>query len=266
MPYTEFDGKTTFVRQKLTSSALNAIEQGVQDELEERQDALSLPGVVTGAALSISSTNILIAAGTIYVDGHRFTPAASAVAFSASNGAGTYYIYVDPSNHTTPYTKSTVSPGAGYLLLGQVAWDGASVLSSLVDYRRMGLIYHEVQMHISGALSGGEDAMAIHGGGTDGRSFWVEGVKGLLEETGSAAGPTYLSAYAGAGGSETALWTTGSRRVIIQHADANRAVATSGEPQASARTVAIGQVIRVRVDQAATGAQDAHVVVYGRLL
>ncbi len=265
MPLSEFDGKTTFAaRAKLPAATLNAIEQGVQDEIEERAEMITLNGVVSGCALSISTTNVLIGAGSAIVEGKRYTPAASAIPFTAADGVGTYHLYVDPTNDTTPYQKAIADPGAGFLVLGLVTWDGASVLSGLVDYGRMGLVYHELQFHVAGALTAGDDAICIYGG-SDGRSFKIEGVKGLLENAGYAGGPTLFAAYAGAGAAELAIWATGSRRVSIAANTAYRTVYSGGEPEQN-QTVSPGQVVRLTVDVAATGAADARGVVYGRLV
>lgn len=270
MPFTEATGRKTWAaKEKVTSAALNAWGDGDQTEMEERMEAHTLNGVESGCAISISTTTIVIAAGVAWVEGKRYTPANSTISFSASDGANTYYLYIDPTNDTSPYQKATSDPGAGYLILGTVVWNGSTTLSGLVDFKRMGLVYHEMQISIPGALSDGSDGFCVYGG-SDGRSFWIEGVKGMLENNGTGNGPTYLSVYQGVGGSEAAVWNAAGQRLFFAHGDTDRVVKSGAEPKQN-RTVAADSVVRVRVDNAANGAvaagaADAWLVVYGRLV
>jgi hypothetical protein len=269
MSFKEADGRKTWAaKEKITSAALNAWGDGDQTEMEERMEAHTLNGVESGSALSISGTDIVIAAGVMWCEGKRYEPAASTIAFSGSDGSGTYYLYVDPSNDTTPYQKQVGDPGDGYLVLGTVVWNGADTLSALDDIKRTGIVYHEEPVHISGALSDGSVGHAVYAG-ADGRSFWVQGIKGMLGDNGSGNGPTYLSAYQGVGGSEAALHTTGTRRLWFAHGDTDRLVKEGGEPEQN-RTMAPGNVLRIRVDGMGAGigvgATDAWVCAYGRLV
>jgi hypothetical protein len=268
----EIDGKTTqAAKQTATSSFINTLQTGLQAEFEERMEAHTLNGVESGCAISISTTTIVIASGVAWCEGKRYEPANSTISFSASDSAVLHYLYIDPTNDTTPYQKATADPGAGYLLLGEVTWNGSDTLSGLVDYKRMGLVYHEFQLNIPGSLSDGDDAFGVYGG-SDGRSFWLEGVKGIMENCGTGNGPTYHSVYkvSGSDGSEAAVWNAAGQRLFFAHDDTDKATKSGAEPVQN-RTFAAGDSVRARVDNAANGAvaagaADAWLVAYGRLV
>jgi hypothetical protein len=259
MAYKEFDGK--FVptgATKVGSTAFDNVFDGLQAELEERMEAAGLNGIESGCALSISTTNISIATGVLWVEGRRFEPAPSTIAFTAGDGNNTYYLYVDPTDTGSPYKKSTSDPGAGYLVLGTVAWNGSDTLSSLVDYSVTGMEAWEFHAQVVGAVSADTIGFCILP-----FNVWIESVSASLENCGTAAGPSYIDVHGGAGGSEATIFTTQSRRPTIAHDGTDGAVYTSGVPDGTRKFTA-GQKLLVIVDAASTNAADLAVVVKGR--
>jgi len=259
MAYTRYDGyDLPTAGEDVSPTWAQTLLDGLVAEYEERMEAASLNGIESGCEPTISTTNISIAAGVMWVEGRRFEPAPSTVAFSAGDGANTYYVYVDPTATTSPYKKSTADPGAGYLVLCTVAWNGSTTLSALVDLRAWGIEAWEHHSHVIGAVTADTIDMVVLP-----YNVWIEGVKGSLEECGSAAGPTYVDVHGGAGGSEATIFTTQSRRLTIADTDTNGAVYSSGVPDGTRKFTA-GQKLLVQVDGISTGPTDLAVCIYGR--
>lgn len=260
MAYKEIAGKfTPSSSLQVSSSQIDTFYDGLQAEVEERLEVASLNGVESGCACSIVSTTISIAAGVMWVEGRRFEPAPSTVAFSAADAADTYYIYVDPTDTSSPYKKGTSDPGAGYCVLCQVDWNGSDTLSNLVDLRPWGIEAWEYHVpSVLGAVSADTIAMIALP-----YNVWIDEVSGSLEVCGTGGGPTYVDVHGGAGGSEVTIFTTQSRRLTIAHDDTDGAVYTSGVPDGITKFSA-GQKLLVIVDAASTGAEDLAVTLKGR--
>jgi len=225
-------------------------------EFEQRSAAGWLDGVTAGMDCSINGTAVDIAAGQAYVQGKLFT-GASSVSFSAGDASGTYYVYIDPNDASSPYEKATTQPGAGYLVLCSVQWDG-SALSNLVDLRPMGLVAACLRFNVSGAVSAGTIAYALID-----RDFWIEDVQIMLASTGSA-GSTIVDVHVGASGAAPAsIFTDQTRRPQLDSTSADYSVAVSGIPDTN-RLANAGYVVQVDVDQAATDAAGLAVLVRGR--
>lgn len=257
----EIDDKFTPTNgQDIDGPEIDAYYDGTQLEFEERMEAWSQNGIESGGALSIVSTDISIAAGVFWVEGRKFEPAPSTIPFDAGDASNTYFLWVDPTDIASPYKKGTSAPGNGFLLLGQVAWDGASVLSALVDYGRQGIVALVIPFNVVGAVAVDEIGFWINPG-MDGRGFWIEGVKGSCEETGSA-NSTDIDVKTGAGGSEASILSSGTL-LSIDNTDTNGAVISGTEPDQN-RLVAAGQKLIAEVTAIATSAADLCLIVFGR--
>ncbi len=259
MSYSEFANKPVLSVGDLADPAqMNAAFDGLQDEFEARMSAWALDGVLAGMECSIAATGteVQIASGQAYVSGKRFTGGAS-VGFSAADAAGTYYIYVDPADEASPYKKAAAQPGAGKLALCSVSWDG-SALSGLEDLRPWGIVRACLRFSVAGAVSAGTVAVSVLD-----RDMWIERVDITLADTGSD-GTTIVDVHIGdAGGEPASIFADQTRRPQLSSADPNFSVAQSGAPDTN-RLAQAGQVMRVDVDSAATGASGLGVVIVAR--
>lgn len=255
---TEFEGKIAYATKQVpTGAEFTGLQDGIQAEIEERQDAWATSGVLSGGACTIDGTDVDVATIDAYAQGKRYQGSDS-VTFTGSDPADDYYIYLDPADDVTPLTKSAVEPTGDELVLCVVTWNGTDTLSALVDLREWGIEKAAYHVQVIGAVSADTIGIIILD-----RDFWIETVKSSLENCGTAAGPSYVDAHAGDGGSETTIWTTQSRRITIAHDATDGAVAEGGVPQAN-RKLTAGQKILIIVDAASTDAADLGVVVVGR--
>jgi hypothetical protein len=254
----EFDGMTTFAStSKLAAATLNAIETGIQEELEERLYAHTPAGVVSGLEGSISSTSIAVAAGDGYAGGKRYKGAGS-IAFAGAD-AGTYYVYYDQS--ADALAKNTAAPDTEEdLLICQVVWSGAA-LSDLVDLRSWGVERLLFAPHFaSGTVAAGTTQWAC----IVPWDAWIQYVQVALRDTGTGGAGTIVDVNVGnSGGAQTTIFTTQTCRPSCTSGVTGWTVQTSGVPDT--RLVAAGQVVTIDIDSAATGAQDIVVQIYGRL-
>ena len=253
MAVKEFDDKTNLADADLGDpDEINDAFTGVQNRFEEQLEAFSQNGIESGCALAIDGTSVDLGAGVCWCEGVGLEPADTPWAFTGSDASGTWYLYMDPTNRTSPLQKViTTSPGDAYLVFGTVDWDGATTLSALVDFGRMGILPHVIPFFVKGAVSA-ELILAWTNPGMDGRSFRIWGLKGGQQENGSGGGPCYVDAHAGTPGSEVTIFTTQTRRLTLAHDDANGSVQTAGEPQAN-QTVAPGEKVLIIVDAVTTG-------------
>lgn len=259
MAYTEIAGMFTPSSSiKVGSAANDAFFKGVQAEVEERLEIASLNGIEQGCEPTISSTNISIATGVMWVEGRRFEPAPSTVPFTAGDAADTYWVYGDPTDTVSPYKKATSDPGAGYLVLCTVDWNGADTLTNLVDLRPWGIEAWEYHVNVVGAVSADTIAFLPLP-----YNVWIDSLSASLENCGTADGPTYIDLHGGNGGSEATIFTTQARRVTIAHDDTDGAIAISGVPDGTRKFTA-GQKLLVIVGAASTGAEDLGVTIKGR--
>lgn len=257
MSYSTFPDKPELqVGDVADPAQMNAAFDGIQSEFEDRTAAALLDGVVAGMACSINGTAVDIGAGQAYVQGLLFTGGAS-VAFEASDAAGTYYVYIASSDPAAPYKKSTAQPGAGNLVLCCVDWDG-SALSNLVDLRVWGLVPACLRFTVAGTVAAGSIGYSV----VD-RPLWIEDVRIMLADTGSA-GSTVVDVHVGdSGAAPQSIFADQSRRPELDSSAANFSVAVSGVPDTN-RKASSGQVVAVDVDQAATDAAGLAVIIRGR--
>ncbi|HUU97228.1 MAG TPA: hypothetical protein VM487_15935 [Phycisphaerae bacterium] len=232
---------------------------GIQAEMEERLDHLvpTVPGVISGGACSVDDPDIDVAAIVAYAGGKRYEGSES-LTFTVSDAADDYYVYIDPTDDTTPLTKGTTLPSGNELPLGLVTWNGTDTLSALVDLRAWGIFPVSFPFGVVGAVTADTIAHIVLP-----HDFWLETVKASLEDCGSGAGPTYIDVHGGAGGSEATVFTTQSRRITIAHDATNGAVVTSGVPDGT-RLFTAGQKLLVIVDAVATDPVDLGGVIIGR--
>jgi len=245
----------------MTDMAFNGLVDGIQAEDELRDEATTLNGVVSGMACSISTTNIAIATGQARVEGKRYSGVGT-VAFAGA-GAGDYYVYIDPTDDTTPYKKViTTDPGAGFLVLCLVTWNGSDTLSALVDLRVFGLTPWSFSCAKLGAVSAASIGRFVAD-----RDIFIEGVKINAGNTGGTSGATTVDVHKGASAaSSTTIFTTQSRRPTLAYTETDNTTAVSGIPDGD-RTMAAGEYLDVIVDAIpGTASDDLAVVVYGRYM
>jgi hypothetical protein len=126
----------------LEGDDLNLIQTQAQAEWERRSREQLGDGVIDStsfvAALDVPGLKVDFTAGAgAYFRGKRYTTGGSVV-FSGSDGAGTYFLYLDTSG---VLQKATTRPAAAVgLTLASAAWDGATTLSALTDMRRVGSV------------------------------------------------------------------------------------------------------------------------------
>ncbi len=257
MTYQAFPNKPRLHVGDLADPAqMNAAFDGLQAEIEDRSAAGLLEGVTAGMVCAIDGKAVNIGVGQAYAQGALFTGGAS-VAFGAEDVAGVYYVYIDSGDLGSPYKKSTVQPGAGKLLLGKVAWDGIS-LGDFADLRVWGLRPARLAFSVAGAVSVGVVGYTVLD-----RNFWIEDVRIMLADTGSAES-TVVDVHVGDAGAEPAsVFNEQGLRPEIDSAAADYSMAASGVPDTN-RRAQDGQVLRVDVDAAAPGAVGLAVVVRGR--
>lgn len=259
----EFADKYEYAfEEKPASSDFNALQDGLQAEMEGRMEAWAVPGVISGGACSINGTDIDVASIDAYAKSStklkRYS-GSDAVSFTAGDASDTYYIYLDPTDDVTPLTKSTVAPTAGTdCCLCQVDWNGTDTLSNLVDLREWGIFPMAFHFQVIGAVTADTIGMLPLP-----YNFWIETVKGSLEVCGDGGGPMMVDLHAGAGGSESTIWTTQTRRLSIAHDATDGAVAEAGVPQAN-RKLTAGQKIVVITDAVNNNSTDLSVIVIGR--
>lgn len=245
----------------MTATLLNAWEDGAQTEMEERMEALALNGIESGCAPSISTTNISIATGVMWIEGLRFEPAPSTVAFTAGDGANTYYIYGDPTDTGSPYKKATADPGAGYMVLCTVDWNGSDTLSNLIDLRPWGLLSADMVIAIPGTVATGVQAVIPIA-----RNLWIESVQIAMSDNGDTSGSTTVDVHLGADGSKgDSIFTTQARRPTLAYDTADYTLGVSGVPDGD-RLPDAGEHLVVEVDEVAgTAGADLTVTIKARV-
>ena len=261
MAYKQFDGNRDWATgDDITAARVNAWVDGVQDEFEERLAAGNVCGVISGFGVTTSAAaTIAIAAGDAYAGGKRFSGAGT-VTFDAGDAADDYYIFIDSSDETTPYDKTTTAPTfeGDDLQLAKVTWDGGTNLSALADTRRWGIMPMAVAEYDPATVSAGTLFFGIVE-----RDMWLRDVQIVQKDNGSA-GTTIVDVHTGSAGSApVTVFTTQANRPTLGHATADYTVASSGQPE-TGRKLSAGDLLEIIVDSAATGAQDLAVVIRGR--
>jgi len=259
MSYTEFLNKHLYTHgEKPPVSVENNMQDGIQVEFEDRLEAWALNGIISGLACSISTTNILIASGECYVEGRRFS-GTGVVAFAGA-AANTWYVYIDPTAPSAPYKKAIADPGAGYLVLCSVDWNGSDTLSNLVDLAAWGIVPATLGPYrVVGAVS----AVTKIAVDTMPYNFWHHYTEMVLGTAGTVQ-DTIVDIHMGnSGAGPVTVFTTQTRRPTLAFGSAVFTRVLSGVPEANRKGTA-GQVIQVDVDQVATGAADLAVRLVGR--
>lgn len=251
--YTDIFNKATGDEVGVTEHRNNAL--GIQAELEDRLVAASIPGVVSGLAGSISTTNIAIAAGEGYVGGQRCAGGVN-VSF-VGKSAATYYVYVDPVEtvEASAYKAKTTVPTAAELLICSVAWDGSTTLSALVDLRQWGIIPQALRYDSMAAISAATVLRAIMD-----RAYCLRTPSLIVDTCGTAAGPSLVDIHAGAVGAAASIWSSAGSRFSIAQDAIDGALVAGVTPNQNYKGVA-GDIVEVIVDAAATDAAGLHVVV-----
>ncbi len=238
-----------------SSSDFNASMDGLEDRLEDQVEVGHANGVESGFACSISTTNIAIASGVAWVEGKQFT-GSDTVAFSGA-GADTYYVYIDPTDESSPYKKTTSAVTAAQLELCKVVWDG-SALSSLEDTRIWGITPWTISAGNAQTVTTGIKALVVVP-----HDFYVLDVIVSIGDTGDS-GSTSFDVHGAASGSTPvtifdATWTAPT--IPSTHSDYTQ---YSFSPAPSLRKLAKGSMLWIEVDTAATTAMNAAITVRGR--
>ncbi len=259
MSYTKFATHYDWATgDELTAQRLNYNADGPQAEFEDRMEAADLNGVVSGFASSISGTSIALATGEAYCEGKRYAGSGTVAFVGAS--ADTYYVYIDPTDDTTPYKKKTTVPSTGELTLCSVVWSG-SALSGLVDLSQWGLRHWELaDCNLGSVLTGIVGYYIIP------HDVWCKGIEISVRSkpTGSSI---IMDMHAGAGGAtpSTVFTTTAYRPTITTSGTAYTIYGNSGYIEVN-RKLAAGSIIEVYVDQtdSSSAAADLAWSIWGR--
>jgi len=261
MAYEEFANKPNVASGDALdpTTQINNPAQGVQDEFELRAGDGLLDGVVSGMACSIDGMNIAVAAGRAYAAGKRYSGNAS-VSF-AGRASGTYQVYIDPADDTTPYQAKTGALSPGELLLCTVSWSG-SALSSLDDnVKVLGVLPYDIVVALPGTVATGVKAVVpvTH-------DLWIDGVEICLRDNGGTSGSTTVDVHLGADGAKgDSIFTTQAHRPTLAHDVADCTIAASGEPDGDRKPDA-GEHLVVEVDEVAgTAGADLTVVIKARI-
>ena len=244
----------------VTPTEHNNAGDGIQLEHEERLDEWAQAGIISGLAASIDGADIDIASGRGYASGRRYLGGQS-LTFSGADGADDYYVYWDASGEALAKSASAPSTGtAGDLVFCLVTWDGATTLSALTDLRQYGIERVLVSSWFcTGTVTTGTKMVVPVP-----YDCWINLVKIVMSDNGSASS-TIVDVHAGSSGSTpTTIFTTTTLRPSVGSTTANYTVEASGVPDGT-RKLNAGEVLRIDVDQAGTGAQDIGVIIYGTL-
>lgn len=274
------DYKSTFADQVLTAAHLNNIQNGLRDEVNElRAAVMPIPGVISGLAGTIDGTSVDFGAGVAYAGGYKTlgtnataptSPATApavvdlTIAFSVSDGAATYYLYLDGAETVeTSAIKKTVTLntalGDDCLLLYSVAWDGSTTLSALTDLRAWGVVPGHFVVNVDAALT---TAVDIRIPVT--QNICLRRPMCIVSTCGASGGPTYVDIQTGTAGSTATIWSSAASRLTIAHDATDGAVVLGGIPDQNykiAATYAAPKAIDIDVDAIATGATGLHVVI-----
>ncbi len=241
----------------VASSYVNS-ELGLLAQMEDRMEASQGNGVISGFACTVNGMSVDIASGEAYCEGRRFSGSASVDLTGLA--ANTYYIYIDPTDTTTPYKAKTTAPTVTELTLSTVVTNG-SALSSLTDRREWGSI--EIAFHFHGHNTVTAGFLQHQIAPVD---FWIEDVKASVA-TAPTGSPIIVDVHVGdQGGTLTTIFTTTSYRpTLTTGLGAFASVTNTGYPEYG-RLVTAGQVIAVYVDQTDSNsvAQNLEVLVRGR--
>ncbi len=260
MAYKEFTDKLTGVTGNiLTAAQWNNNMDGVQAEFEGRLEDTCLNGVISGFACTISGTSVAIASGVAYTEGLEFV-GADTVSFTAA-GAGTYYVYIDPTAPTAPYLKKLTVPTSGELVLCSVVWSG-SALSGLIDRREWGIVaWKHIKTTVGSVTTGLKDWLVLD------RDVWLQDVIVAVRVAPSASS-IIVDVHAGAAGSApTTVWATTQayRPTITTATTTYTGISATGYIEVN-RKLSAGDVIEIYVDQADNAATDLTVLLKGRWL
>jgi len=241
------------------TTQINSPAQGLQDEFELRAGDALLDGVASGMVCSINGTNVAVAPGRAYVAGKRYSGSAS-VSFAGRAG-GTYQVYIDSTDDTTPYQAKTGAPSSGELLLCTVSWSG-SALSSLNDnVKVLGVLPYDIIVALPGTVATGVKAVVPVA-----HDLWIDGVQICLRDNGGTSGSTTVDAHLGGNGAKgDSIFTTQANRPTLAHDAADYTIGASGEPDGD-RNPDSGEHLVIEVDEVAgTAGADLTAVIKARL-
>ena len=261
MAYTEFADKLAAQAQaRIKPSEHNDEVDGIQAEFEDRMEAHLLNGVITGHVCSINGTSIDVSPGEAYCEGKRYAGGDS-VDFTGK-ADDTYYVYITPTDDTTPVKAQTTAPTSGQLTLCKVAW--ASPTLSALDLLpcQYGIVPAQFDFQVVGAVAVDQIGFATV---PRDRGFWIDGVAIWAVNNGTGAGPTLIDVHAGAsGGAPLTIFTTQGNRPSMAHDAVDYTlVYNTNYPEAN-RKLAAGSLIIVEADAVGTALADLSVVVFGR--
>ncbi len=231
----------------LSAAALNYNPDGIQAEFEDRDEASKPNGVISGLEPSISGTDIALSAGEAYCEGKRYSGAGT-VAFNGA-AANTYYVYVDPTSDTTPYTKGTTAPTTAQLCLGSVVWSG-SALSALVDLREWGQVFWSFPACKPGTVTAG---LATHFSVP--YDCWLDDVSAMVANKPTGSTVIVDVRTCASGGTPTTVFTVTSYRPQILTSLSSFVPVKNTGYIGNNRKLTTGQVLAFYVDQTDSNAQ-----------
>jgi hypothetical protein len=255
---TNFPNEVTFIDDVtlIGASNLNPMQAGIMTEIETRTHLL-LDGVTDGFDTAISGSDVNVAAGTAYCAGKRYS-GLGVVDFSTAV-AGTYYVYIDPTNDAAPYQKGASVP-SGALALCSVVSAGGGSLSTLIDLSLHGLLpWDPPPIYVPTVTVSELCSFPL------GRPVCIEAVYTALENPGSSGSTTVDVLACASGGTPTTIFLTSGRRPTIASGTAAYSSAASGLPD-GLRIQGKGNVLKIAVAAAATGASGLSVTIVGRYL
>ena len=239
----------------IAAATFTSMEDGIQSEFVDRTAISPFNGVVSGMAPTEDETNdeIDIASGTGYAEGYRLEGSTSVTL--VGEAAGTYYIYVDPTetNETDAYKAKTTFPTQAELLLAKVTWDGTDTLTSFLDLRQWGTHAGEVELS--------DPSTSDLSTGTKFRKHFKYPVcvrnTSLIIDTCGTAGTTIVDIHTGTAGSTATIWSAAANRFQVGHADTDGAVVAGNVADQNYKLDA-EDVLEIIVDTIASSASGIH--------
>lgn len=214
-------------------------------------------GILQGLEPSIpyyGGLSVDIATGIALI-GYSVEIEAGSATITASMNPGYLYLRQDGLFHDAGAT-ATAPSGIASLLYATYTSDAYDSLTVTLATR--GLHQDKIEVGLAGALSAGVIAI-----GTFQWDFWIEAVKITVGDSGTEDDTT-VDVHVGAEGSAPqTIFSTQANRPSVASASAVYSVGTSGTPDTN-RSVQAGYVYAIEIDEAATGAEDLGVLIYGR--
>jgi hypothetical protein len=177
--------------------------------------------------------------------------------------SGTYNVFIDSTDDTTPLDVTTLTVTSGQLLLGSVTFNGSTLTASDATIRVKGVHPDKYVAHWDGEVTAGDlFVFPVE------RACWVENAECMVTSThNTPAGTIAVDWHLGPDGSKgTTIFTTQTRRPIIDATDSAYTIAASGEPDGDRDPVA-GEHLVAEVDSvfSAGSASNLTAVLHVRL-